>query len=211
MLVISNLSFKFRHRRLFNDLSLTAGPGDLWHISGPNGVGKSTFLSVVAGLLNPSSGEITLNLASKRILDRRAHLEYLPAEANGLYLKMDSVQNLRFWSQLRGLKLDDSAIFAALEPWGLNHPLLRDGFPIEKYSTGMKRRLALARLDLSPVPGWLLDEPLYGLDQQAITVFRERLRQHLSRGGFALLISHDLEPFRDLITGAKEISSRGSA
>lgn len=209
MLVISKLSFKFRHRRLFHDLSLTSGPGDLWHISGPNGVGKSTFLSVVAGLLSPSSGDITLTWDQKLVEDRRSHLEYLPAEANGLYLKMDAVQNLKFWSELRGLGLDDAAIFGALEPWGLNHPLLRDGFPIEKYSTGMKRRLALARLDLSPTPGWLLDEPLYGLDQQALTVFRERLRHHLSRGGFALLVSHDLEPFRDLITGSLDIAKKG--
>ena len=210
MLVISNLSFKFRHRRLFDDLSLTAERGDLWHISGPNGVGKSTFLSVVAGLLNPTSGDIKLSSNGETIEDRRAWLEYLPAEANGLYLKMDAVQNLRFWSQLRGLKLDDEAIFGALAPWGLNHPLLRSDFPVEKYSTGMKRRLALARLSLSPVPGWILDEPLYGLDQQALAVFRERLGKHLSSGGFALLVSHDLEPFRNLITGSKEIVSRGS-
>ncbi len=210
MLVISNLSFQFRHRRLFEGLSITAAPGDLIHISGPNGVGKSTFLAVVAGLLAPASGEIAYLVDGAKATDRRTYLEYLPAEANGLYLKMDAVENLLFWTRLRGLKLDPNAAFAALDPWNLNHPLLRVGFPVEKFSTGMKRRLALARLELSPVPGWLLDEPLYGLDQQALSVFQNRLRAHLQRGGFALLVSHDLEPFRGLITQTIDLAKRSA-
>lgn len=206
MLAITNLSFSFQHRRLFDRLSLTANSGELIHISGPNGVGKSTFMAVVAGLLAPASGDIEYRIGRKAVPDRRAYLEYLPAEANGLYTKMDATQNLLFWAHLRGVPLSREAAFAALDPWNLNHPLLRDGFPVEKFSTGMKRRLALARLDLSPVPGWLLDEPLYGLDADAMRVFRQRLEAHLIKGGFALLISHDLAPLTGLITRTINLS-----
>ena len=200
MLVLKNLSFGFRHRRLFSDLSLSVGPGELVHLAGPNGAGKSTLMSVVAGLLSPDKGEVEYLTNGAPVDDRREHLEYLPAEANGLYVKMDATQNLLFWSRLRGRALTREAAFQALEPWNLNHALLRDGFPVEKFSTGMKRRLALSRLGLSPAPGWLLDEPVYGLDAQAMGIFHEQLKAHLAKGGLALVISHDLKPLEGLIT-----------
>jgi heme exporter protein A len=210
MLEISNLSFGFRHRRLFQDLSLTAQGGELIHIAGPNGAGKSTFMAVVAGLLAADTGSIQYHSDDVTVPDRREYLEYLPAEANGLYLKMDATQNLLFWANLRGVPLGREAAFAALDPWNLNHPLLRDGFPVDKFSTGMKRRLALARLGLSPAPGWLLDEPVYGLDAEAMSIFRDRLAAHLARGGFALVISHDLQPLNGLITRTVNLAGRRS-
>ncbi|TWW09984.1 hypothetical protein E3A20_08890 [Planctomyces bekefii] len=126
------------------------------------------------------------------------HLEYLPAEANGLYLKMDAMQNLSYWDALRGHDDNIERIRKALARWNLDHPLLRDRFPVEKFSTGMKRRLALARLDLANASGWLLDEPVYGLDAEAIVAFREQLSEHLKRGGLALIISHDLKAIEGL-------------
>ncbi len=200
MLEITKLSFAFRHRRLFHNLSLQVGAGELVHIAGPNGAGKSTFLATVAGLLTPAAGTVAYQGSDGPIQDRRDALEYLPAEANGLYLKMGATQNLQFWSRLRGLNLSPPEIWTALTPWNLNHPLLRDGFAVEKFSTGMKRRLALARLQLSPAVGWLLDEPVYGLDAEAMTIFTNMLSQHLAKGGFALMVSHDLLPFAGLIT-----------
>src|SRR5690606_18063088 len=123
--------------------------------------------------------------------DRRLYLEYLPAEANGLYLRMSAIQNLSFWAALRSVRPTLDRVHAALAVWGLDKPLLRDNFAVEKFSTGMKRRLALARLELSPAPCWLLDEPFYGLDQDAAAIFRSRLQAHLKRGGSALIVSHD--------------------
>lgn len=195
MLKVQNVSFGFRHRPLLRDVSLTLAAGELLHLTGPNGAGKSTFMSIVAGLLTPEKGTIEFfpgSEASAAVDDRRRFQEYLPAEANGLYVKMDAMQNLLFWTQLRGLKNNLPAVHAELARWNLDHPLLRDGFPVEKFSTGMKRRLALARLALSPSPLWLLDEPVYGLDAQAVGIFRKLLGDHLAKGGLALLISHDL-------------------
>jgi heme exporter protein A len=73
-------------------------------------------------------------------------------------------------------------------------------FPVEKYSTGMKRRLALARLMLSGATCWLLDEPVYGLDTAALATFSHQLEQHLKAGGMTLVISHDTAPLRGLIS-----------
>jgi heme exporter protein A len=62
---------------------------------------------------------------------------------------------------------------------------------VEKYSTGMKRRVALARLLLDQAPIWLLDEPCNGIDDHGRTVFTGILKQHLAQGGTAAVITHD--------------------
>lgn len=201
MLHIRELSFGFRHRQLFTHLTLSVERGELVHLVGPNGAGKSTCMAVVAGLLGASHGRVDYCPdGGEPALDRRLYLEYLPAEANGLYVKMSARENLRFWAALRGMTLADQDLLAALAVWGLNHPLLIDNFSVEKYSTGMKRRLALARLTLSPASCWLLDEPVYGLDVAAIEIFRRELRAHLDSGGMALVISHDLSALSGIVT-----------
>jgi heme exporter protein A len=129
-------------------------------------------------------------------------LDYLPAEANGLHLKLDATANLRFWAALRGVTLTDEMATIALGRVALDHPLLRQRFPVEKYSTGMKRRLALARLALSPAPCWILDEPVSGLDTSGIALFRELVGDHLRRGGLALVVSHDVLALEGIKGGA---------
>lgn len=201
MLKISGLTFGFRSRRLFENISLTLRPGELVHIAGANGAGKSTFMSIIAGILATQAGKIEFLPGTDSVAaveDRRRFLEYLPAEANGMFTKMSAVDNLKFWSSLRGIALSEQKIFEALETWGLNHPMIRDQLPIEKFSTGMKRRLALARLQLSAAPCWLLDEPVYGLDARGLESFHNILKRHLSAQGMGLVISHDLKPLEGL-------------
>lgn len=211
MLQVKALTFGFRHRRLFEDVSFTVKPGELLHLAGPNGAGKSTMMSILAGLLLPEKGEVEFfpgKDAAAPADDRRSFVEYLPAEANGLYVKMDATTNLQFWSRLRGLATTTEQVFQELDRWNLNHPLLRDGFSVEKFSTGMKRRLALARLNLSPAPCWLLDEPLYGLDTEAVQIFRAMIDRHLARGGLAVLVSHELKIFDGAITRTLTLGER---
>ena len=160
-------------------------------------------MAIIAGLLQADSGTIEYfpeTLAEGPASDRRTFLEYLPAEANGLYVKMDAVQNLRFWSELRGVEANEERILAALRRWRLDHPLLRQGFPVEKFSTGMKRRLALARLELSPARCWLLDEPVYGLDAEATLEFTRLVASHIGSGGSGLVVSHETRPIEGLVT-----------
>jgi heme exporter protein A len=204
MLKVEDLEFGFHHRLLFKDVSFTVNAGELLHIVGPNGAGKSTLMSIIAGLIGAPKGSISFSGSD----DRRLYLEYLPAEANGLYLKMSAMQNLTFWSALRGRQLPDESIHAALAIWDLNKPLLRDNFPLEKFSTGMKRRLALARLSLSPAPCWLLDEPFYGLDQNAAATFKEQLRKHLQSGGMGLIISHEPSILDGLVTAELDLTAK---
>ena len=193
MLSVRSLSFSFEHRNLFQGVSFDLKPGELIHLTGSNGVGKSTFLSILAGLRSPDKGQIAFTgPGGSPVEDLKTVCAYLSAESNGLYLKMDAYENLRFWSGLRGLKPGEGLIRSTLSHWGLGNSLLIKNFPVEQFSTGMRRRLGLARLGLSQAPCWLLDEPVYGLDQKGIDLFRQSLKAHLGEGGMAILISHDL-------------------
>ena len=208
MLKVSDLTFQFPHRQLFRDLSFQIRPGHLLHVKGANGVGKSTLVNILCGFLAPTSGEIAYLKDDTTVDELRDYLEYLPSEANGLFLKMNAVANLQFWLSLRGHTVSEAQLNSALEKWGLGHPILKTPFPVERYSTGMKRRLALARLTLSTAPFWLLDEPIYGLDAEATEIFATELKHHLEQGGLALMVTHETGiladlPHETLILGGK--------
>lgn len=86
-----------------------------------------------------------------------------------------------------------------LKEWGLSKIHLAQ-MPVEKFSTGMKRRLGLARIQLSQRKCLLLDEPLNGLDTQGVALFRAMLEKHRSTNGSAIVVSHETHAIRDLLT-----------
>jgi heme exporter protein A len=200
VLTIESLSFGFQHALLFDKVELTLGPGEIVHLSGHNGAGKSTFLSIIAGLRSQTKGDVFCTIDGARVENRRTYVEYLAAESNGLYGHLDAVSNLEFWTSLRGRSLPRETIINALKTWGLGNALVREDFPVGKYSTGMKRRLALARISLSSCPIWLMDEPVYGLDNKGIELFRRMLVEHKSAGGSCLIVSHDRAAIDGLVT-----------
>jgi heme exporter protein A len=208
MLQANQLAFAFWHRPIFSDVSFAVAPGQILHVQGPNGAGKSTLLAVVAGLLRPSRGIVSITINGQKLSDQRTALEYLPAEGNGHFLKISGEDNLRFWSALRGLsQLDVNRVLAK---WGLaRHPMMKT-LAVERFSTGMKRRLALARLELSPATCLLLDEPIYGLDEEATQLFVDLLKQKLTGGASVLLVSHELAPFAKLATKSLLLGTGGT-
>ncbi len=200
-----NLTFAYGKRSIFRDLSFAVESGDVLHIVGGNGTGKSTLLTMLAGLKQPTIGKVsiaTLSSSSQDLPSRRDLCEYLPAEGNALYQTLDSRENLRFWFGLRRpiQKSTDQEITALLQNWGLDWQLPHLRLPVSKFSTGMRRRLALARLMLSPASIWLLDEPLYGLDRKGCQIFFDLIAAHRARGGITLLVTHETTLLESLFT-----------
>ncbi|MCX6126236.1 MAG: heme ABC exporter ATP-binding protein CcmA [Proteobacteria bacterium] len=192
MLTVNNLSFAFGARRLFESISFDLKPGHVIRLSGPNGAGKSTLMSILAGLNVSSSGNLSFESPSGSYeTDHRQWTAWIPPDANALQPNLSAVQNLSFWLDVRGRTVSTAEFSAMLSDWGLTGVYVTQHLPVGLFSTGMKRRLALARLMLSKAKLWLLDEPLFGLDAIACEQLRRELKEHLDQGGSAVVITHD--------------------
>lgn len=161
-------------KMLFRDLNFVLTPGQAGLVTGPNGVGKSSLLRLIAGLLQPFSGSLDTPLSITLCDDRMALDENLPLSGA-----------LRFWARLDGKT--DADCLNAMAAVGMGH--LAE-VPIRYFSTGQRQRARLAHTFLSSANLWLLDEPANGLDTASVALLGKTLQAHLDNGGMILAASH---------------------
>jgi heme exporter protein A len=179
-LVLENLCLARGDRVLFERFSLRMGAGELVHLTGRNGAGKTSLLEAIAGLRTPEAGRLDATEAEA--------LHWI-GHKNGLHPALTAVENLTFWCGLAGAETTRIApVLDRLQLKGARHR------PVRTLSTGQKRRTALARLLLQPRGWWLLDEPLAGLDVQGAETFADLVAEHRADGGAVLLTSHQTLP-----------------
>ena len=169
-------------RLVLRGLSFIVPPGGALLLLGANGSGKSTLLRVLAGLKRPDAGSVLWMGETEAPV---AYLGHQDAVKPGL----TALENLRFAAQTgRGTMLD---ALAALDLLALAD------LPARLLSAGQKRRLALARLVLSPAPVWLLNEPTLGLDTAAVDRLGGLLAAHRAGGGVVVTATHLPLPLPD--------------
>lgn len=189
----SSLACRRGDRRVFSGLAFELTDGGLLLVTGANGTGKTSLLRVICGFLHPEAGKIEWNGSGLRILgdDYIRNLAYV-GHMNAIKDDLSVLENLRFAAQLAGLTSNRSEIFQALGRFAFGG---FEDLPCKFLSQGQKRRLALARLSLSASRAlWVLDEPFAALDAAGIETVRELLEAHLSRGGMALVTTHQDVP-----------------
>ncbi|MHC5306409.1 heme ABC exporter ATP-binding protein CcmA [Bartonella sp. LJL80] len=168
---------------LFHRLGFTLHTGQLMTITGPNGIGKSTLLRIVAGFLDPDEGRVVIEESGLEF-PVSAACHYLGG-LNAMKPHLTVQENLAFWTAFEGSpKMTPPEALGAVELSGIDH------LPFGVLSTGQKRRVAIARLLLSSQPIWLLDEPTSGLDRQASGIFSRILQNHLLQDGMAIAATH---------------------
>lgn len=167
-------------RRLVSDLNFSLQPGDVLHLRGRNGAGKSSLIEVLVGLRPPQSGDV------HRARDEAFHWV---GHRNALNPDLTLRENLDCWCALNGVSGD--TIVPALERMGLARLRLR---PARTLSAGQKRRAALARLLVARRPLWLLDEPLSGLDGEGLAVLGQLMNEHIAGDGAIVVTSHQSLP-----------------
>lgn len=179
---------------LWRGVSFSLHAGDALQIVGANGIGKSSLLRIIAGLLPPTHGTITTHVRAALIDEQPALDEDQPLH-----------RALGFWATLDGSSASD--VTAALDRTGIAHLAQ---LPLRFLSTGQRKRAAVARLLCSNAPLWLLDEPGNGLDHAGIALLETIITHHRANGGSVILASHlslALEAARQIDLSAHQVSA----
>ncbi|MFW6084545.1 MAG: heme ABC exporter ATP-binding protein CcmA [Gemmatimonadota bacterium] len=183
---LGDLHRRFGRKRVLRGIDLTVARGSCLVLTGDNGAGKTTLLRILATLLRPSKGRVTIDgLSVAEDADRiRGRLAYVSARGF-VYDDLTAVENLRFGARLAGVAITDEALKRILRTAGLGDATDQ---PVRSFSTGMRRRLALSALELRPLDLALIDEPYAGLDGDG-TALVDRIVSDLLRAGTTVVLA----------------------
>ena len=175
-------------RSLFQPISFSLAAGAAMHLQGDNGAGKTTLLRSLSGLSPLAQGEVLWRgePTSTAASDFKREMLYL-GHALGLKDELTALENVQLNAAMAGQTLGREQALQALASQGLKS---RAHLPLRVLSQGQKRRVALARLQVSQAKLWLLDEPFVALDTEAVQALQVLLQQHLSQGGAMVFTSH---------------------
>lgn len=200
MLDISGVSKRWRRSGslTLDSVCLELRAGTTARITGRNGAGKTTLLRIVAGMIVPDRGAVTVEgLDPER--DRRAYQQkvgLLSAGSSGLYAQLTVRQHLEYQSHLDLLPKDVAKRAIAREFERLHLPAI-DGRRVDRLSMGQRQRLRLAMVMLREPSVLLLDEPANSLDDEGVGIVADVVREVGERGGAVVWCAPagDLPPF----------------
>ncbi len=174
-------------RHVLRGVSLDLYPGELMHVSGPNGTGKTTLLRVVSGLLRPEKGSVAWQGRSiaATAAEYQAALAYASHEP-ALKGDLTALENLRFTVGLKR-RVTAAELRSSLERTGVGTCA---DLPARVLSAGQRRRVAMARVLAFQADLWLLDEPYTNLDGSGSSLLSALLAEHVGGGGVALVVAH---------------------
>ena len=206
-LVIKNLRKKFNNVWALEGLNLELNRGEIFVLLGPNGAGKTTTLKLIAGLLRPTEGEITIEGIdlSEDPIKAKSFLGYVPDEPF-IYNKLTGREFINFVAGIYNVKTPDYETRLAelmdildIGPW-------IDEMS-ESYSHGMKQRVIMCQLLLHDPDLILIDEPLVGLDPKTSKTVRELFLDLKEQGKTLFISTHTLSFARDIASRIGIISA----
>ncbi len=193
MIRLEALTKRYGNFTAVDALDLGVHRGELFGFLGPNGAGKTTTLRMIAGILRPTSGRVTVGGEDVQAnpTAAKAKLGFIP-DRPYVYGKVTGAEFLRFVAALYGQtgpgvehRLGELLELFELDPW-------RDELT-ESYSHGMRQKLLIASALVHRPEVIVVDEPMVGLDPRSARLLKDLLRRFVDRGGTVLMSTHTLE------------------
>lgn len=190
MIEVSRLTKVYGRHAALRDVSLTVPAGTTLTVLGHNGSGKTTLLRLLATLVRPTAGSARIG-GHDLVRDREGvrRLVGMVGHGSQLYDDLSAAENLAFAAALASDPPDSAALVAALARVGLEAAA---GTRVRELSSGMRRRVALARAIIMRPRVLLLDEPFAGLDQDSGKRLEAYIHEFKADGGTAVLVTHSL-------------------
>ncbi|MCR5624785.1 MAG: ATP-binding cassette domain-containing protein [Lachnospiraceae bacterium] len=178
-----------------DDVSFTAGSGEIVGILGPNGAGKTTLLRILGGLMQPNNGEIIIKSADGKTItdknEKKAHIGYL-SENTRLYTRFTVREMLSIYAELYGYEKEEGADRISKIEEIMEMSEFIDN-RIEKLSTGQKQRTSIARCLLHNPDIYIFDEPTLGLDIISSRSIIEFMKEEKKNNKCVLYSTHYME------------------
>jgi heme ABC exporter ATP-binding subunit CcmA len=188
MIVAGALRKRYGPAVVLDDISLEVGAGQCLALLGPNGAGKTTLLRILATLLRPTAGTLTVaGVDALRDPERARAAIGMVGHRTFVYEDLTALENLRFWTVMGNGDASRPRLIKALTQVELEAMAEER---VRTFSAGMKRRLGLARVLLVQAPVLLLDEPFTELDQRGRKWLSEFLLAFKERGGSVVVATH---------------------
>lgn len=184
VITVSNLIKQFGRFAALRGVTAEFSAGKLYAILGDNGAGKTTLLRTLAGLNQPSSGEVAI-LGASKFSDICQQVGYM-AHPSLLYDEMSGMENLEYFARLYGIK-SGTRCAEVIRSVGLDPDLRR---PVGQYSQGMRQRMSLARALVNDPKILLLDEPFSNVDVHSASEMVRLLTGLRDRGKTLFIVTH---------------------
>lgn len=186
LLTAKNLTCIKEERVLFDNLSFDIHAGDIVQVEGPNGVGKTSLLRILAGLSQPEEGQVLFEqeyiLKNRELYNQQ--LLYIGHLA-GVKGELTAQENLAFNLALSGLNKEDAEeTLKQVNLLGFENTLA------SHLSAGQHRRIALAKLWNNTAKLWILDEPFTAIDKKGVIALEKMILSHAKNGGAVILTTH---------------------
>lgn len=197
-----NISKSFRQKEVLNNLNFSLQENTIVAICGTNGSGKSVFMRVLAGLVLPDSGKVTVfgtTLGGKNEFPPFTGIHF---DNSGLLLTETARNNLLLLAMVSNIvskeRIDEVIRLVGLDP--------SDKRPVRTYSTGMRQRLGIAQALMEDPKLLMLDEPTTGLDFAGQDWFHDLIQKLQNQGKTILITSHSKEEIAKFCNLAYEMA-----
>jgi heme exporter protein A len=178
-LVAKEIRKVFNRRVIFERISFALHSPRTLVVSGRNGSGKSTLVKIMAGVLGPSGGTMSLSGPAGASVEGRLMLTGLVSPYLNLYEEFTAEENLRLGMAIRGVPFDRSFAHELLQRVAL---FARKDDPVRAFSSGMKQRAKYAFALIHRPALLLLDEPMANLDAEGIAIVKEIMAEQRQKG-----------------------------